>query len=181
MNLKIKSQRGFTLIEMVIVSALAAVLAGGLIGFYGFNMNQVREGVSQSLLQEYYEGIAGEIGRQARQAACILDDGAGEVFTSADLYLNTTGAQRVLFYNESGTAYAGYWLHGSGVLREWDAGTGTWQDFSVGPELVNYLGGGGFDLPDERKGIRLGFSITRSVGTVTDTLPVQGEFFACRN
>lgn len=173
--------KGFTLTEVLVTGLLIAVLAGGILAFFGFSAQQARQGSSHSLLQIYAEGVADQVARTTRAAGVVLNQATGETFANWNTYTGQQNTSQVLIYNEAGTVTGGYWLNPSGVLQEFNPATGVWADYRAGAEAVQYAAGSAFIVFPGRNSLTLDLRLVRAANGITDTMALKEAYYTCRN
>jgi type II secretory pathway pseudopilin PulG len=177
----LKNQKGTTLVETIVTFMIVGFMAGGFMSILDLNMSETSEGVLSSMLQIQYENVIEQISRDIRRAACVLDQGAGEVFDSVKIYTTPqNNATQIFVYDMNGAVIAGYQIQ-KNTLLEYDVATTSWVPYKAGNTTVSVTSNSVFSLAAGRKALQAQVYITSTYNSRTDSLTENSNYINCRN
>lgn len=141
-----KSNSGFTLIEVLVTSLLSTVVAGALLSFLYLTNNQITEGTTSLKFVQMRSVVSEQIRQVADSAHGVLTDqdpADGVITTFKDFVLfpqvdsTIINAKELRLCRSNGTAYAVYKINASNnYLEEWYKTDGTLRVFQIGSDTV---------------------------------------------
>ncbi|MDR2577811.1 MAG: prepilin-type N-terminal cleavage/methylation domain-containing protein [Chitinispirillales bacterium] len=193
------TQRGFTLIEVVIVALLMAILALGAFALFNMYMNTTRETTAHLRMQRQAEALVDEVARRVRRAAYVFQEGENPIGLGdaddevtgggfVDAELEAEAVNEIIIRDSDNVTQARFRIHdtpsaGVGVIQISEGETTNWTNFTVDgtPIFVN-SSDSWFGLWFGRKQVRIDMTL-RTVASNGEvfTLNVQRGAFRCRN
>ncbi len=98
------NQNGFTLVEVVIVSALSLVVGGALFSTFFMYTSQSSQSISSLVVQQEYDNVLRQIGRDVRRASFVLKEGE----TPATHGSASDTVKTIVLWDASGAVFAKY-------------------------------------------------------------------------
>lgn len=177
----LRNHKGTTLVEALVTFMVVGFMAGGFMTILNLNVSETSEGVLNAQLQMQYENVVEQISRNARSAACILDEGAGETFENLEFYTAASNnATHIFMYDASGNVFAGYRIQNN-TLFEYDLSTSSWIAYKTGNETVSVTSNSAFSLAAQRKALQAKIYVKSAYKTAVDSLAENFNFIYCRN
>ncbi|MBN1130856.1 MAG: hypothetical protein JXA71_17845 [Chitinispirillaceae bacterium] len=179
---RIISERGFTLVEGIVVAALTVIIAAVMLTIFQMNGQAVSNGAVNTRIQMQYETVVSQIGQKTRYANAVLDgSGAGESWPPSENAAPVPHTKTVWVFGPNNTGMiGGYQITGT-TLREYDLTIHDWKNFSVGSSDVKVTESSGFSLSGDRKWLTVNISVFSTLLSITDTAFSKQEVFLCRN
>lgn len=182
-----KSQSGFTLIEVMASGILSTVIAGAILSILHLTNDQIKDGTSYLRLEER-QGIAAEqIRKTARHAKGVMKSWEDLAQVTANPAAQPSGhLSEIRFFNDDNCFTTGYKIE-SGYLWEADAkgcNILAYRPFTIGADTVfvdpdpavSY-----FEFLHNRGAIISHLRVILRVDTTTYVRPNDSEFVLCRN
>ena len=180
-----KSQSGFTLVEVVVASVLSTVIAAAVMSSLYMTNTQISEGSASQRLTQTQIVVSEQIKQKARIAYGVkraVVDGPGPLSAAALSNPLITGLGEVFFCNPAGDTLAGYRI-ALGVLYEWKGGTGDgFFPFLIGSDSVSVnMANSEFRILPRRRGVIIKLNYQRTESGTTYSFPTIQETVICRN
>lgn len=175
--MRIKNEKGMTLVEAIVAGLLTAVLAGA--GFTMFLMytNETREVTANLRMQRQYETLFEDIAGTARQATLIIStDESPTGFTSSQRQ-----TKEILMYRGT-DVIGGYRFVNDAVeeLNGFSGGTSEWKPFTTdGEQVLVDASNCVFSLSPLRKRLEID-AVIRTVDSNAFYLKSRKGLFLCR-
>lgn len=174
------SQKGMTLIEVLVAGVISTIVAGAMVVVWKTYDDRIRTSATDGTLQMQHSEVAGQIGCYARQAHRILEN----YHAPANDSCRTDSCRftdSLFFYDGNGSAFAAIYLNGDRLFQ---------HDFIAGTD-VPFTTGSGEVLVDTAASLPFAMNGCRNAVLVNMTL-VQfdkdtlrftpgPEEFRCRN
>lgn len=177
MKRMICSEKGVTLIELLVSSMITLVLAGVVMIIYSMYQAQFRENSAFLTMQMRYENISEQIAFHTRKAHKVLDATVAYNDSCQKIADIVTSVQ---FYNSSGKVYAGIGLSHD-TLIEYDTLSKKWVSFNAGNGTVLVKSGSNFVLNGCRDEITLNLALKFPIRDTVYYLSPRMDQFVCRN
>ncbi|MCL2220465.1 MAG: type II secretion system GspH family protein [Chitinispirillia bacterium] len=197
------TERGFTLIEVIVVAVLISVLALGAFSLFGMYTNSARETAARLRLQRQAEALTGEFSRYVRDGAVVvqamenasgylLDANGGLVLSSQDPveapdfknYAAVKPPDPVIIRDGSNNILAAFNFDANGVVRMAKGAAPPspmlpptpWPAFEVGGEQIFVdAGNSKFELEPKRKLVRINMTLRAVDAKGTPVLKSSGQ------
>ena len=169
----IQSQKGISLVEMLVSSAVSTVIGGVIYTVFFMYNNQASTSVSSLLMQQQYDNISRQIATNIRRASYVL--GPGETPTSFSAGPDTVSS--IVMCDPNGTVIAQY------AISETNLTEGSQQTpFQSGGGTVNVVpGASNFILDAQRRAVSINLSLFKNDLKSTHTISARKDVFQCRN
>jgi prepilin-type N-terminal cleavage/methylation domain-containing protein len=181
--MRIKNNKGITLVEVIVVSLLIAVLAGAGLPLFLMYTRETGESATMLELQFQLESVLEEMARRTRHAAYVIipaeplplaNCGGALDVNAQEVQMHTLGAAIGLTVQEAGFRFV------NGTLEEWVQGN--WVPFTIGARRVFVdQNVSNFILSGCRNTLEVDITVTRIVGNIAYRLQARGGSFLCRN
>jgi Tfp pilus assembly protein PilW len=169
----LKNQKGVSLVEMLVSSAVSTVLGGVIYTIFFMYSNQSSSTISSLIMQQQYDNVSRQIARDVRQASFVLE--ATETPTSYPAGPRT--ANSIIMVDQNGTVFAQYVISGSQLLEGAQQ-----QPYQAGGGTVNVVSGASsFVLDPQRRSLTVNLSLSKTDLTQTHTISARRDVFLCRN
>jgi len=183
-TIRASGPQGFSLVEAIVSSAVAVIIATVMLTLFQMNSQSVSRGGLNAAIQMQYETALSQIGQTARKANAVLQTAPASETWSDTLHLNAApNVSQITMFDGSGASIGGYQISGT-VLKERLA-DGSWPNFKVGSKDVQVSSQSSFSLSADRKWLTVNIAVIAatglSAGALCDTAPAKGEVFQCRN
>ncbi len=179
--MKLKNQKGLTLVEAVTSFMIVGFMAGGFMSILNLNATETSEGILSSQLQIQQDNVIEQISRDIRIASVVLDEGNGELFKNVDSYgSNQNNVKHVHMYDADGNITAGYQIQNN-TLMELNTTTNTWEPYMSGNKQVSVTENSCFNLDGERKAVQIQIDVASTYKTSSDALTENSNYIQCRN
>ena len=176
MKKRLRTQTGFTLMEVLMVSIIGAALGGIFITFMRMHNNAVNEGAAMSIIQTQAGVVASEITRKVRAASQVI---APDETWAVAQNLPVRNVNEIVLYTRTGTV-AGAFRIEDGKLKESSDGI-AFQPFLSGDKEVALAAGSLFRLSAKRTETGLYLKVAILYREVNYETPALGEMILCRN
>lgn len=172
----LRNSNGFTLIEALVVSLIAAIVGGFFVAFMRMHNRAVNEGAARSIMQMRADIVSSAIAARVRGAdqALAADEGFAAVQTLA-----VRDVDNILLYDRAGVVNGAYRIE-NGILMESGDGA-VFQPFLSGGEQVKVAVGSAFRLSANRKEVTLFLKIALLYRNTNYEIPAKGDMYLCRN
>ena len=179
------AQKGFTLVEVVVVGVLLSVLALGAFSLFNMYVNETRKSATHLKMQRQAEALVDEIARRVRNGKWVLRPGetpAGFTESVAQALEDAYEAgvddftQEFVIWNVDGTTYS--FLIDDGIVRVSDNGAES-ENFTIDGTPIVVAPESHFELWLGRKQVRIDVRLTSDDENIS--LTVQRGAFRCRN
>jgi prepilin-type N-terminal cleavage/methylation domain-containing protein len=190
-----KKNKGFTLVEVIVVAILLSILALGAFSLFMMYSNSARETTALLRLQRQSEALLDEIGRRVRESNFIFEDGLDtSAFFSQPIGADTTSVNEFYLFVRNDTTDTKDRIGGfrfengiNGIVMQYD---NVWKAFAIdnGPLTLSDVDADGksvsntFKLNEKRQQVEVSFTLkTEPVqGLGIYYLTVERGFFTCR-
>jgi len=168
------TQKGFTLVEMIIAMAVTLVLVGITTSIYLVQAKNVTNSLAFSTMQRGYDLFNEEFGSDVRYANRILD--SSEVFNPIKTgFGDGTTTSVVVTYNQNGSIANRYSFKNDTILHNG-------APFNIGGEILTVDSDSSFFiLSNFRDRIIVELKITFEDDLISVELPKRDLVFKCRN
>jgi hypothetical protein len=171
--INIHDQKGISLVEMLVSSAVSTILGGVIYTVFFMYNNQASSSVSSLLMQQQYDNVSRQIAQDIRRAAFVV--GPGETPTSFTAGFDTVTS--ILMYSAIGAVIAQYAI-GEIELTEGAAQT----PFQAGGSTVKVVAGASnFILDPQRRSVSINLSLFKNDRGATHSISARRDVFQCRN
>jgi Tfp pilus assembly protein PilW len=169
----LQSQKGISLVEMLVSSAVSTIIGGVIYTVFFMYNNQASASVSSLLMQQQYDNVSRQIAQDIRRAAFVV--GPGE--TPASFAAGAITVTSIAIYNANNAVLAQYAIDG-GNLTE---GAGQVPFQAGGGTLKVVPGASNFVLDPQRRSVSVNLSLCKSENATTHTISARRDVFQCRN
>ncbi len=169
------SEKGMTLVELLVAGTISVIVAGVILVIYLMYNSQIRESNGNLSLQIQYENIAEQVASRARTAHKIFERTAAY----QENCLGAANAASVLFYNTAGVPIGGIGISND-TLVECKADL-NWIAYDAGNGIVRVDTASFFVLNGCRNGIELHLTLKKPEHDTTYYFGPGGDVFLCRN
>jgi prepilin-type N-terminal cleavage/methylation domain-containing protein len=170
--MKLTNQKGFTLVETIVASVVSLVVGGAMFSLLFMYSNRSNESISSFLLQQQYENVSQQIGRDVRRASLVLKEGETPSQHGSGFDTVTT----IVLWNATGAIFAKYKIDGTTLNEGVDE-----KPYQVGSGSVKINGYSYFVISPQRKNVNINLSLSKTNrGTLVSSLP-RMDILLCRN
>jgi len=191
-----RSDKGFTLVEVVVTAVLLSLLALGAFSMYMMYANETRATAANLKMQRQSEGFMDELSRKVREAEIIYAFGetalpsdpsdevdevkAITVIENIINYSNVSGVPSTI--TEKKVSYRFGEIDGKGILETWGPDDNDWKPFTIdGDTIWVRLADSKFLLDDDRRYVGVEMALTRKINSGEEfSLTIQRGIFKCR-
>jgi len=162
----------------MVSAVVGAIIAGIILSIFSMQGAVFNEGTANVKLLLQAHAVTEEIGRRVHAGNLVLlpNESWSASFPTAAA---VAAADTIRIFNAAGGLSRAYRI-GSRSLFESSDGT-TWTAFNTGGATVSVASGGGFALPEDRKGVTLNIVLTTVYKGRTYLYRLQGNSWRCRN
>jgi Tfp pilus assembly protein PilW len=169
----LKSQKGISLVEMLVSSAVSTVIGGVIYTVFFMYNNQASASVSSLLMQQQYDNVSRQIAQDIRRAAFVV--GPGETPTA--FAAGSITVTSIAIYNTGNAVIAQYAIDGSNLTE----GAGQ-TPFQAGGSTIKVVpGASNFVLDPQRRSVSINLSLFKNDRGTTHSISARRDVFQCRN
>jgi prepilin-type N-terminal cleavage/methylation domain-containing protein len=167
------NEKGLTLVEMIVVSALFAILGGAAYSALHMYSSSSGDSISGFLMQQQYDNVARQIAKDVRRASYVL--GPSETPASHSEGFDTVCS--ITLWNNAGQVFAQYAISGNLLLE------GSSQvSYQAGGRMVRLVATNSFFIIDpQRKRVSVHLALCTLDSKITHILSTRKDVFLCRN
>jgi prepilin-type N-terminal cleavage/methylation domain-containing protein len=175
-----KTQSGFTLVEVLVTGVLSSIVAGALVSMLSMVNLQMNAGIAENRLGRIQTVVSEQIRASARKSWGILQSGdiIDDTHHFPDLAAISSTSE-IILSDKNGNPMVKYHIDNSGMLWEWhDGDPGDYYPFAIGKDTVHVdAAHSDFTLAQGRKNMTFKLAYTLE----GKTLPIIQEAIQCRN
>lgn len=167
------NQLGVTLVELLVASVVSLVIGGVMYAIFFMYSNQSGSTISSLLLQQQYDNVSQQIGRDVRKSVYVLPEGE----TPATRGAGYDSVASICLWDASGAVLAHYKID-NGLLLE---GSGQTPFTAGGGQVHLDSDDSYFIVTPQRNGIGLNLVLSKTSGRAVQNLSARKDVFLCRN
>lgn len=175
-----KAQAGFTVIELMTVSIISTVIAGGVITMLYLGNTNIKEALALGRIAKVYDVASEHIHRVGNEAYTVSGDMEALPLASIPGPSYVSGFSRLTFFDQANDTIGSVRVRSDGYLMEWRKGTG-FQVFTVGTDSIYVDNQNNFAIAPGRKAFSFDLDIVKTLYGTTHTLSSPTEVVLCRN
>ena len=177
MNTTKRSERGLTLVEVMVSSIVGAIIAGGVLAILTAQNSALKEGTANARMHMQAIALSTLIGKDVRAGNLVLQQ--SESWSAAPSGYSQVDAAEMHIYGGSGTLLRAYRIL-NGSLQESTNGS-NWSNFTVGLHAVKVASGGTFTLSADRRSVAFSMELTTTYRGSAHALSLKGDMHRCRS